>query len=467
MHAHPMHTSVSSETLQLNMNIHNTAIRIPPASAAAGPRASLFAVIVDAFRRPLFFLALLYGIAIAYERIVEVEIYKPYRIIGVLLVIGVVLARRFRIDNFTRLVGAYLGIGLVLALGNLFEFERNADEVVRNYALLWGFNLATYVAVVCVVRSRRDVIVLAIVHAVALMTAAYDIAQDARLAEVTMRQMGDFKNPANGAISMLFTCLVIVAALKAFAAGSLFKRLLVVVASAAVSLFLLYTATLTGSRSGTALLAVGLLFFVLARTRQRLLLQLFLAGGVALVLLTMNSLNLSSKLSTAAEGNILAARVETKGLDTDRLYLWRAGLDALADTYGLGLGVAGYQAVHKEYFATYAYLSDPRWLNSDLSLHNDYVTALVEHGVVGFVLFIMLCAHLLRTALYIEHREVRAIALALLLGLAVNGLSHNGLPYFAVWFYFALLVAWRRSEAQAGAKRVRVPPLARRSHAPH
>ena len=448
------------------MNIHNPAIRIPPSNVAAPPRASLFAVIVDALRRPLFFLAILYGIAIAYERIVEVEIFKPYRIIGVLLVFGVILTRRFRMDRLTRLIGAFLGIGLVLALANLFDSEGSVDGVVQNYALLWSFNVATYVAVTCVVQSRRDVIVLAVVHAVALMTAAYGLAEDARLAEVTTRQMGDFKNPANGAISMLFTCLVILAGLKAFAGGSLFKRSLVVVASAAVSLFLLYTATLTGSRSGTALIAVGLTFFMLARTRQRLLLQLFLAAGVALALLTMNSLNLSSRLSTAAEGNILATRIESKGLDTDRLYLWRAGLDALADTYGLGLGVAGYQEVHKEYFAAYAHLSDPRWMNSDLSLHNDYVTALVEHGIAGFALFILLGVHLIRTALAIENREVRAIALALLLGMAVNGLSHTGLPYFAAWFYFALLIAWRRLEAKAAMKRSsRVAPRAKAPHA--
>ena len=99
--------------------------------------------------------------------------------------------------------------------------------------------------------------------------------------------------------------------------------------------------------------------------------------------------------------------------------------------------------------------SDPRWMNTDLTLHSDYVSALVEFGALGFVILLLFCRRLLEMARAIHDRDVRAIAIALLVGLAINGFSHTGLSYFAAWFYFALLSAWVRLERQPPVTTVR------------
>lgn len=422
----------------------------PHAPALPRERVSLGAITRDALRRPLFFVAMLYSIAIAYERIVDVEMFKPYRVLGLILVAGALITRGLRLDHISRTMIGFLFMGLIGGVMELFGPDSRDDLFIAS-ALLWTFNLATYVAMFSIVSSRRDVLVLAVVHALALLTSAYGIGLDARAIEAGMvrREFGDFKNPANAAVSMLFSCLVLLALLRA---SGLRKWLTPPVAntlSMLVFLFFAYTASLTGSRSGAVLLLVGVVCYILLSSVQRTLVTLALAGGLVVAGMVVGVLNLDERVSDLAESNILAARVEKKGFDTDRLYLWRSGLDAFIDSYGLGLGISRYPEVHREYFAEYAHLSDPRWLDTDLTLHNDYVTALVEHGLIGFMFFLVLCQRLLATARAIRSHYVRAIALSMLVGIAVNGLTHTGLPYFCVWFYFALLSAWRLQEIRA------------------
>lgn len=374
--------------------------------------------------------------------------FKPYRILGTLLVLGVLFSGRFRLDRTARLTLAFLFIGFLAGVPAMMDGEFRKD-IVLSIVLLWCFNLATYVALASVINSPRDVLVLAIIHAVAMLLAAYGIAEDARASELELagREFGDFRNPANAAISMLFACISLLTALRWIRTRNLATAFLVIVFGVTIPVFFLYTASLTGSRSGAALLLLGVIAYYVLGRRNRTVAMGLLAGTLA-VAVVVAAIGVTFDISTLAESNILAARVEKKGMDTDRLYLWLSGLDALVDTFGLGVGIGGYPELHKEYFAQYAHLSDPRWLDSDLTLHNDYVIALVEHGVLGLVIFLLLCAHLLKVARSISDLQVRAIAISLLLGTAINGVTHAGLPYFALWFYFALLVSWQRLERE-------------------
>ena len=72
-----------------------------------------------------------------------------------------------------------------------------------------------------------------------------------------------------------------------------------------------------------------------------------------------------------------------------------------------------------------------------------------------------MCGQLVRTVRRIDDRHMRAIGVALLIGLAINGLTHTGLPYFAVWFYFALLSAWRFAEVREARREDAGPPAVR------
>lgn len=418
------------------------------------PQYSVIGLARNVFRRPLFFIALLYCIAICYERVIDIEIVKPYRILGFMLIAGVLFWGKVRIDRLVKVFVAYLVVGFLAGLPSLFD-SGGREDIFVNTALLWVFNIATYLAIYSTIRTRRDIVILGVVHSFALLTSAYGIAQEAAAAELSggVRLFGDFKNPANAAISMLFSCLVLLTVFLRAKGGNVLIRIMFAIAAFVVPAFYIYTSSLTGSRSGTVLVMSGVLCYLFVRAKRVLLLLAFpalLLSGVAVFSPELLSSFSASELS---ESNVLAARVEKKGLDTDRLYLWRSGFDAWVDSYGLGLGIARYPEVHKEYFAPYAHKSDSRWMYTDLSLHNDYVIALVEHGAFGFFLFVIFCVSLIKTSLSIQDPNVRAISISVLLGIAINGFTHASLPYFAVWFYFALMVAWRRVEENSAFER--------------
>ena len=422
----------------------------------------LGAILRRLLANPGLLLGALYAIAICFERIVEVEVFKPYRVVGLAMIGLVILRGRFRVDRFARLSILFVAIGLFLAL---FSIIRSGDtiSILVITTVLWTFNIATYVALISLLKTRRDVLLMAMIHSVALLFSAYGIASAANAESgMAVREFGDFKNPANACISMLFAACVILALIRTRTVlrsrGWAIVRILLLFA---VPAFLLYTATLTGSRAGAALLLAGILAYLYITSSRRVVLAATFLAVMAGALVWVAPVGLSNQGAALSERNVLAARIEKKGLDTARLYLWRAGMDAFLDTGGLGLGASRYQSVHREYFSQYAFKSDPRWMDSDLTLHNDYVSAVVEFGLIGFALFLLMCGQLVRTVRRIDDRHMRAIGVALLIGLAINGLTHTGLPYFAVWFYFALLSAWRFAEVREARQEDAGPPAVR------
>lgn len=421
------------------------------ASGLPGFKEGLGMALRSALRRPGLFLAILYSIAICFERAVEVEVFKPYRLLGAAMILLMVLRGKTRVDRFGRLSMMFVSLGFLVALGNLILNSGNYSVLILT-ALLWAFNILSYIALFSLLRDRREIAIVAVVHSVAMLFAAYGIAGSGITdLDLSGRQFGDFKNPANACISMLFATLILMSLFRGWARGRRgFAIAIAVPAMVVVPAFMFYASTLTGSRAGAGLLLFGLLCY-LALTAKRRFAAMAMVTAVLVMVATLFAPALPTQQGAwLSERNILAARIEKKGLDTDRLYLWRAGLDAFVDTYGAGLGMAGYQRVHKEYFAPYARKSDIRWLNSNLTLHDDYVSALVEFGLLGALLLFLMCRQLARSVRRIPERPIRAIAIATLAGVAINGISHTGLAYFGVWFYFALISGWAAAGQGAG-----------------
>lgn len=412
----------------------------------------------SAVTRPGLFLAILYAVAICFEQAVEVEVFKPYRLVGGAMILLTFLQGQVIVDKFAKLAIAFISIGFAIGLANSM-LRSSEDSIIYVAALLWAFNILAYIALVTNLRSRRDIAIVAVIHALTMLVAAYGISgDDIGDIDLTGRQFGDFKNPANACVSMLFSAIVLLAMVRAHPRQShLIGRVVRFFVMVGVAVFMFYTSTLTGSRAGAALLLVGVLTYLALTANRSFAIGAILAAVIVLVVALFSPLRVPNGIS-ASGSNILVARIEKKGLDTDRLFLWRAGLDAFADSYGVGLGLMGYRTVHKEYFAKYATRSDPRWMETNLTLHSDYVSSIVEFGIVGAFVFILMCRRLVRMAKSVKERQVHAISIAMLIGIAINGLTHTGLPYFSIWFYFALLSAWVAAGRRISARGLRDGP---------
>lgn len=403
----------------------------------------------DLFNRSLLVAALFYAVSIAYERIIDVEVFKPYRVIGIFLALFSLLSGRIRIEQVGRIGVLFVLAGIVPGFVVFFgDSSYRRDDMFWSTVFISVFNIFTYLALVSVARTRKDVLLIGLFHAMAMVSSIHDIALEAQAAQALARVNGSFTNAALTAVSILFMCLFLVSLFRSPLALRWTTRWLIILASICIALYSIYISSLSGSRSGTVSLLAGLLCYAfLVAGRWRVVWAILLAFPL-LVLIFIGSGPFVELLSRFSDDNIFLKRLDENDDSTHRFYLWRAGLDAFFDTYGLGTGLSRYPELHHQYFAKYASLSDMRWLESDLTLHNDYVVALVEHGILGFVLMVGLFRALYLCANSIVEPSARAISISVLLAMAINGFSHVGLQSYNYWFYFALMIAWRDAEAR-------------------
>ncbi|MEP7227129.1 MAG: O-antigen ligase family protein [Gemmatimonadales bacterium] len=205
----------------------------------------------------------------------------------------------------------------------------------------------------------------------------------------------------------------------------------------------LFTISLTGSRSG--LILSGLTLCLVPWTLQQINLRIkvltvaILAVGVALALTYAPTRTLERLMTTQTE--------LTQGTLNDRTEIWRAGMEVLPQYMFIGAGAGTYShAVRAE-------------LSGDHSAHNAYVSVVVELGLVGLVLFLVLLAvsfQHARMAPPAERKLLIILWLTLLVGLTPRAWEAKK----ATWLVFGLLNA----SAVAGAfARAPVPPEPRLS----
>lgn len=126
--------------------------------------------------------------------------------------------------------------------------------------------------------------------------------------------------------------------------------------------------------------------------------------------------------------NLIEATYKLEDISSmERVYRWMAGIEMLKERPLLGFGPAtffeNYQSYSISQFATY--VSD----NPDKSgIHNYFLMILVEQGVVGFFIFVLLCVYILLLAEETYHRLkydkmkyfAMAIALSFIIMLSMN-----------------------------------------------
>ncbi len=412
-----------------------TSIPYPQNEAAPMRRTALWT--------PALLVCCLYAIAVNFEQVVDIAVFKPYRIIGVFLV-ALVIVRRLgvTVDQIARATYAYIALGLTVAGISQFTMGGSMASAV-NEASLWLFCVTTYVAVISAISSRRQLNWLLAIFIVALVGSVFDMALHARelfFQGIQGRRVtGAFRNPANACVNILLLVVILLALIRHWSdrTRSGILRTLSIPAALVVLGGLTFVATLTGSRSGMMVYVLGVVAYLLLTRQWRLLLVagILVAGVVAL-----------KQDAFDAKSNILAYRLETKGLNDSRVYLWMAGVNALTDTYGFGLGAGQYRLHHRQYYADYSEVGDSRWAENDLTLHNEYLSALVEYGALGFCLYLTIWAMIFKRCLSVRNTHVRAIGCAVALAAAINAATHHALAYFGLWFFLALLAIWTRIE---------------------
>jgi O-antigen ligase len=215
------------------------------------------------------------------------------------------------------------------------------------------------------------------------------------------------------AISLPLACYLIVRS--SSVRSSLFYWIYIPVAVTAV--------ILTGSRGGLITTLVALTFFpvtlrIASRRKERVYLFALLALPAALFLLPDTTWKRFSTLGAEITGSSFGKRS----------IIWRAGIETFRDHPFIGVGYDAYgEAVRGR-------------LGAARSAHNSFLSILVELGVVGEALFLLLLASLLFAADGMPAVEKRLWVTVLLVWMiGVNSLAFEHRK--ATWAIFALLSA--------------------------
>jgi O-antigen ligase len=216
------------------------------------------------------------------------------------------------------------------------------------------------------------------------------------------------------------------------------------------------------TKSMSALLGVGassVVVFALAWSRSTARQKGRLAVVAALALMA----------ATAVLPRLLAEENYANRMDNSaggRSLIWKAGIQTfLENPFGIGIGPAG--------FASHAVITGGPFKGGERKeLHSDYLSFLVERGVIGFLgllVFLGGFGLLLWNALFRTRDPVlfqTALALSGMFAFQlVDALSHEMLHYRHVWVLFGLIAAQerlvRRRAAQGALRAAPLPGPAR------
>ena len=186
---------------------------------------------------------------------------------------------------------------------------------------------------------------------------------------------------------------------------------------------------LTGSRGGLIGTALALMIVPLSMTRLTpgklvvALSVLCISGFLAVAYVPESTVTRLASTSTELEEGRLGGRVK----------IWVAGVRAFSHRPVLGYGTSGFRAAIAPYLPTVPQVA-----------HNSYLSVLVEQGIVGFVLYLVMFGSVFRAVLTLSTTD-RRFALVLLATLIVIMLPLAWEDRKPVWFILAALLGLARA----------------------
>lgn len=336
------------------------------------------------------------GLSLLFHRRLDIHLVWPWWIIFLGSLVAMLNSTSVSTSLLTLVQEVYL-IAFFLVLSNVIETEKD----VRALVFLWSAMAAAY-AVPVALELRED---------------------------ITLRARGTFGDDNGAGAYLAISCFL--------ALHPLFRRrpawtaayLLVLLAGAFASKSLSASLSLTAGA-----LAVAALYLGTARWGKRVR---FAVGALAVALV-------AAAIFPRAFGvhNFLDRLPHSYG---GRAVLWRTGLETfLHNPLGIGIGPGRF----KEEVVIF---EGPFELGSPKELHSDYLSFLVERGVLGFAGLLFLLGAIgskLRSAWRHARDELERRWVLGLCGMfafvLVDAVSHEVMHYRHLWVAFALVVAQER-----------------------
>lgn len=432
--------------------------------------------------------------SLGFEDIIDVPIWKPWRVLTV-LACAVLVTGRISIPRHELLILSAFALGVVICVvPGVGSTETDYGDMVHQVAVT-GINFLVCFAIRQHIRSSREIWAVLSWFAGSMLVTAFVVLLGARLAGGGARLQGFFGNANYAGTGVTLGALILISqaglALTNGRMGAGLVRLGLAAACCLAGLF-------TGSRMWVLSVAVGMLVMTICGDKRQLRMRRALMIGL-LAMAGLMTLSMGG-IMTVFENSSTVARLgrgtEQFGVDP-RVALWQGGLAAWRDSGYIGVGMSQYRSLNPLYFREYATVF--KHADKELSLHSDWVTMLVEQGPLGLLLFaagwaivvrrLVVSSARLKTGavpsgnrpgqkgrgadrriadvngvpgqrrhVSVSEQDLRALILAMLAVLFINSFTHVTTGHPGLWFGFGIAGAFlkvTRSNRAPRAKQLR------------
>ena len=176
---------------------------------------------------------------------------------------------------------------------------------------------------------------------------------------------------------------------------------------------------LTASRGSLIAILPAILLVVASLPRLRLFQGVLILVALIGALFVIQPLVPQASLERLATTGSSIANVDLGG----RVNIWRQGIAAFSDHPLIGIGSGAFRSA----------------VDSGMSSHNSYLTAMVEGGLIGFILLAIVAGIAVYQAIRHPKWDAR-FWLTILLVLALGNLVHSWVDRKATWLFLSLVV---------------------------
>ncbi|MBW8049762.1 MAG: O-antigen ligase family protein [Cytophagales bacterium] len=398
--------------------------------------------------RLLKFLLYLYVFLIPFEHILVkmydiTNIFKPYRVTGIILtlfvVVSIILSKtRLRFDKFDKVLLFIYVYGFMAGMiyyafgyGNLYSLTNDALLIFQTYFI--------FVAIKNLPITHQNMrnIFSVFVAAVFINTLYFQLFVTA---DALTRESGFFKNPNTTALSIVMSVFILIYQI---INDINFKRSFIISLKTALIIFFFFSIFNTGARGAVVGLFTGSLiffYFNLKTTRYRFF-HMFIAITIALSVYYLYDKNIEAASAYSVLGRYQGEQMKES---SGRLDIWRSASLLALDHYFLGVGIAQYASYHHEYLEKLSYLFTPELLSqSSRGTHSDYLALFTEFGLHNLILFLMIIFWILRDLAQLikssdMNNKIYVFFIAVVGCLVVNGIFTTSLKSPIYWLFFAL-----------------------------